>query len=293
MFDKFILKLNYRGFLKFFSDKTALKILFKAKMGYKLNLNDPITFNEKLQWLKLYDRKDEYTNMVDKYEVKKIIGDKIGEQYVIPTFGVWDSFDEIDFSSLPEQFVLKCTHDSGGLVICKDKSCFDFNYARKKISKCLKKNYYYLGREWPYKNVKPRIIAEKYMINDSEADELSDYKIFCFDGNPEYIYLHTGRFNEHRMTVFDCKWVRQNISQAKDYGAPPAEYDIPKPALLEEMLEKTRIISKGICHVRVDWYISGERLYFGEITFFDGSGFDSYDEYDQDLMLGKKIKLPR
>jgi len=156
-----------RGWLNFLSDKMYLKLIYRAKLGKKLDLKNPKTFNEKLQWLKLYNRKPEYTKMVDKYEVKKYVADLIGEEYVIPTLGVWEKFDDIDFDSLPNQFVLKCTHDSGGLVICKDKSKLDIASAKSKIENSLKRNYYKYGREWPYKNVKPRIIAEKFMIDCS------------------------------------------------------------------------------------------------------------------------------
>lgn len=148
-------------------DKAFIKLKYKDKFGKKINLNNPQTFNEKLQWLKLYDRNPEYTKMVDKYEVKKYVASIIGEEYIIPTLGVWNKFEDIDFNKLPDQFVLKCTHDSGGLVICKDKSKLDINEAKKKIEKSLKINYYYLSREWPYKNVKPQIIAEKYMVDES------------------------------------------------------------------------------------------------------------------------------
>ena len=171
--------LDSRGFFKFMSDEAYLKFMYKLKMKRKLNLSDPQTFNEKLQWLKIYDRKPEYTTMVDKYEAKKYVADIIGEEYIIPTLGVWDRFEDIDFDELPDQFVLKCTHDSGGLVICRDKSKLDLKAAKKKINKSLKRNYYWIGREWPYKNVRPRIIAEKFMT-DPTSDDLQDYKFFFF-----------------------------------------------------------------------------------------------------------------
>ena len=173
--------LSSRGLLDWMDDETYLRKYYKLRMGKELNLENPQTFNEKLQWLKLHDRKDIYTTMVDKYEVKKYVSNIIGEQYIIPTYGVWDRFDDIDFDSLPEQFVLKCTHDSGGLIIVRDKSKLDIKAAKKKINKCLKRNYYSHGREWPYKNVKPCVVAEAYMEDDATS-ELRDYKFFCFDG---------------------------------------------------------------------------------------------------------------
>ena len=191
-------------------DKMYIALKYKMSMGKFPNLKNPKTFNEKLQWLKLYNRKPEYTTMVDKYEVKKYVADKIGEEYIIPTLGVWDSFDDIDFDKLPDQFVLKCTHDSGGLVICRDKSKLDKEAAKKKIDACLKTNYYWHGREWPYKNVKPRIIAEEYMnIEKASSCEtepkdcvsycdlqrkngLLDYKFMCFDGKVRALFLDIG-----------------------------------------------------------------------------------------------------
>lgn len=179
---------NPRRF-KFLSDKIYLSIKFKYIFGRKIDWNNPKTFNEKLQWLKVYNRNPQYTELVDKYEVKKYISKVLSEQYVIPTLGIWDSFDEIDFDSLPDQFVLKCTHDSGGLVVCKDKKKLDVEAARRKINQSLQNNYYDSGREWPYKNVKPRIIAEQYM-----ADNLRDYKLFCFDGVPRMTLVCSERF---------------------------------------------------------------------------------------------------
>ena len=198
-----VLKMWRRGWLNPLPDKVFLKLMFRARMGSKLDLKHPRTFNEKLQWLKLYDRRTEYTNMVDKYEAKKYVAQKIGEQYIVPTLGVWESFDDIDFEKLPEQFVLKCTHDSGGLVICRNKRNLDIDAARIKIQKSLKFDYYRHGREWPYKEVKPRVIAEKFM-KDSETEEgLTDYKFFCFDGEPKAMFIATDRAKQDAETKFD------------------------------------------------------------------------------------------
>lgn len=184
---------SFRKILKnLLPDSFFLKREFRLRMGYPLNLQQPKTFNEKLQWLKLYDRNPLYTTLVDKYAVKKWVSDKIGEEYVIPTIGVWDKFDDIDFDKLPKQFVLKCTHDSGGLAICRDYSSFDIEAARKKINESLKRNFYYQSREWPYKNVRPRIIAEKYMEDSLDA-ELRDYKFYVFNGEPKFLLLATNR----------------------------------------------------------------------------------------------------
>lgn len=186
-----LLPLAARGYLKTMPDEKYLKLMFRARMGKKLNLDEPQTFNEKLQWLKLYNRKPEYTRMVDKYEAKAYVAERIGAEHIIPTLGIWNSFDEIDFNKLPMQFVLKCTHDSGGLVICKDKEKLDIKAAREKIEKSLKNSYYDWGREWPYKDVKPRIIAEQYM-----ADNLRDYKLFCFDSIPRMTLVCSERFTK-------------------------------------------------------------------------------------------------
>ena len=207
------------------------------------NLRNPKTFNEKLQWLKLHDRNPEYTKMVDKYEAREYIKEKIGEEYLIPLLGVWDSFDEIDFDSLPQQFVLKCTHDSGGLVICKDKSKLDIESARKKINKSLKNNYYWQGREWPYKNVKPRIIAEKYMVDEETKRRtgiecLVDYKFFCFNGEPKIMYYSMDKAEDPRTDFFDMEYNHLKM-RMKD----PNSDEIPlKPQGFEEMKALARIL---------------------------------------------------
>ena len=188
-----LMALSTRGLLRWMSDSMCLRCMYWARMKKKLNLKNPQTFNEKLQWLKIHDRKPIYSTMVDKYEAKQYVADLIGEEYVIPTLGVWDSFDEIDFATLPNQFVLKCTHDSGGLVVCEDKSKLDLQAAKEKLERSLKREYYWGGREWPYKNVKPRIIAEKYM-QDSETNELRDYKFFCFSGEAKCLKIDFNRF---------------------------------------------------------------------------------------------------
>lgn len=285
--DRFLL-LSSLSLFKDMNDEEYLKKLFKCHMKRELNLDNPQTFNQKLQWLKLYDRKPEYTTMVDKYAVKKYVADIIGEEYIIPTLGVWNHFDEIDFDKLPNQFVLKCTHDSGGIVICTDKSNLDLKAAKKKIEKCLRRNYYWPSREWPYKNVKPRIIAEKYM-SDEGKEELSDYKVLCFNGEPKIVEVHKGRFNgQHTQDCYDEFWNKTDIEQ---YDLPKTDEIMPKPAFLEEMLHLSKLLSKDLIHVRVDWYFTNNRLYFGELTFFDGSGYNLFCG-NADELLGSWIKLP-
>lgn len=294
-FVKMMLDSDYRflilsglGFFDKLDDESYIKRKYRACIKKELNIDNPQTFNEKLQWLKLYDRKPEYTTMVDKYAVKKYVADIIGEEYIIPTLGVWNHFDEIDFDKLPNQFVLKCTHDSGGIVICKDKNKLDLKSAKKKIEKCLKRNYYWSSREWPYKNVKPRIIAEKYM-SDEGKEELSDYKVLCFNGEPKIVEVHKGRFNgQHTQDCYDEFWNKTDIEQ---HDLPKTDEVMPKPAFLEEMLQLSKLLSKNLIHVRVDWYFTNDRLYFGELTFFNGSGYNQFCG-NADELLGSWIKLP-
>ena len=257
-----------------------------------MDLDNPKTFNEKLQWLKLYDRRPEYTTMVDKYEVKFYVAEHIGEQYIIPTLGVWNHFDEIDFDILPDQFVLKCTHDSGGLIICRDKGKIDIRKAKKKIEQSLKQNFYYWGREWPYKNVIPRVIAEEYM-EDEYGRELKDYKVLCFNGVPKLIELHSGRYtNHHTQDFYDTDWNKLTISQTglPDYQVTSEVF--PRPNALQEMISLSRVLAENIPHIRVDWYLIHGQLFFGELTFFDGSGFVPFDDPKDDLMMGDWITLP-
>lgn len=272
------------------SDKTFIKIEYRNRMRKKLNLKNPQTFNEKLQWLKIYDRKPIYTTMVDKYEVKNYVADKIGDEYIIPTLGVWDSFDEIDFDSLPDQFVLKCTHDSGGLVICKDKSKLNKEKAKKKIELSLNRNYYYHGREWAYKDVKPRVIAEKYM-EDKNSKDLKDYKFFCFDGKVKAMFIATDRFTQGVETKFD--FYDTNFEHLPfTNGHPNAECVIEKPKHFEKMKELAEILSKGIPQIRVDFYEIDDEVYFGELTFFHWSGMVPFVPEKWDYVFGEWIELP-
>lgn len=276
--------------LNWMPDRIFLQLIYRARTGRKLNLDDPRGYGEKLQWIKLYDRKPEYIQMVDKYTVREYIKERIGERYLIPLLGVWDDPREIDFSALPEQFVLKCTHDSGSICVCKDKSNFDTAAAIKKLSKHQRIGTYWKTREWPYKHVKARIIAEQYM-EDESGDELKDYKVLCFNGEPKLIELHRGRFKVHTQDFYDTDWNKTDISQ-EGVGLSLTTEVLPKPVCFEEMMEKSALLSKGIPHLRVDWYSINGRLYFGELTFFDASGFDLFDRESDELMLGGWIQLP-
>ena len=271
------------------SDKTFLELRYKQQMGKELDLKKPQTFNEKLQWLKLYNRKPEYTTMVDKYAVKKYVADKIGEEYIIPTLGVWDNFDDIDFDKLPNQFVLKCTHDSGGLVICKDKAKLDIKAAREKINKSLKRNYYYAGREWPYKNVPPRIIAEKYMV-DKGNEVLPVFKFLCFGGEPMIIQtIQNDKTINESVDYFDIYWNKLDLKQ----NFPNSTFKINKPNSLNEMIDLARILTLDTPFLRADFYEINGKVYFSELTFFSDGGNAIFYPKEWDYKLGSYIKLPQ
>ncbi len=271
-------------------DSIYLKILYRKRMGKALNLKNPQTYTEKLQWMKIHDRNLLYSTMVDKYEVKKYVADIIGEQYIIPTYGVWDSFDKINFDSLPEQFVLKCTHDSGGIVICTDKATFDKELARNKLMKSLKKNYYLRQREWPYKNVVPRIIAEKYMVDESHA-ELKDYKFFCFDGKVKALFVASDRMNPNEETKFDFFDEHYNHLPVTN-GHPNATKTPRKPKGFEQMKILAEKLSEGFPHLRVDFYDINGEVYFGELTFYHWSGLVRFEPDKYDKYFGDMINLP-
>lgn len=279
-----------KGWLNWIPDRIYLKLLYRVTTGEKCDLKNPVTYNEKLQWLKLNDRKPEYTAMVDKYEVRKIIESTVGEEYLIPCYGVYNSVDEIDFTKLPKQFVLKCTHDSGSVVICKNKDAFDFEATKKKLEAAMKRDYYSTYREWPYKYVKPRIIAEKFMVDES-GDDLKDYKVMCFDGKAEIIEVHENRFTdgkEHTQTFYDRNWKKLSIYQE---GLMYVREERPAPALLPKILELSEKLAKDMYHARIDWYIINNKIYFGEITFFDGSGFEPFPNREDNIFLGSLIKI--
>lgn len=272
------------------SDKAYLAYMYKTAFGNKLDIKDPKTFNEKLQWLKLYNRNPEYCKLVDKYDVKQYISDTIGEQYVIPTLGVWEHFEDIDFDVLPNQFVLKCTHDSGSVIICRDKLTFDKAAAEKKITKKLNSNLFWHGREWPYKDLKPRIIAEKYM-EDVNNPELNDYKFFCFAGVPKFLYLSQGLSNHAtaRVSYVSLEWERMPFGRTdfKEFEELPQ-----KPVNFDLMVELSQKLSADIPFLRVDFYDINGKLYFGELTFYPGAGFTVLKPEKWDKKIGEWIELP-
>lgn len=270
------------------SDKMFLRMYFWCNLGYKLNLKSPRTFNEKLNWLKIYNKHPEYSKLVDKKEAKEYTASIVGDKYIIPTLAVYDKVEDIDFEKLPKQFVLKCTHDSGGVVVCKDKSILDKGAAIRKLKKGLRSNFFTITREYPYNNVKPRIIAEQYM--EDETGELRDYKFFCFNGEPKYMLLVSGRqAGNKRFDYFDLNW---NHLPVHDVGCPGAERLPAKPDNFEEMIFIAKKLSKGMTHVRVDLYNINCKIFFGELTFFDGSGLSVYDPREWDFKFGQFLKLP-
>lgn len=272
---------------RFIPDTLYLKLLFYKNIRQVLNLNNPVSFNEKLQWLKINNRNPEYTKFVDKYEVRKYIKDKIGEKYLIRLIGVWNNASEIDFSKLPNQFVLKCNHDSKSVIICRDKSNLNLQKTIKKLNKHLKQNAYLYGREWPYKNVKPCIIAEEY-LEEQINQSLIDYKVLCFNGKAKLIQVHCGRGTEnYTQDFYDLEWNHMNIDQ----GIKLTESPLERPTFLDEMILLSEILAKDLIHVRVDWYFVNGQLYFGEITFFDGSGFVPFTNREDDVLLGNMIDL--
>lgn len=271
------------------NDALFLKIKYRLKMGVKLNLSEPFFFTEKLQWLKLYDHNPLYTTLVDKYEVKKYIAQIIGDKYVVPLLGVWSQFDDIDFDSLPNKFVLKTTHSGGssGVVICKDKKTFNYEKARILLTKSLKHNIYWSTREWPYKSVSRRIIAEQYLENGDE--DLKDYKFYCFNGIPRVLLVASNRFTLHNFNYFDMEF---NDLPIVSRDGPRSVVPMEKPINFEEMVHIAKKLSTGIPHVRVDLYNVEGHVYFGELTLYDSSGYDDMSSEEWNETFGNWLVLP-
>lgn len=294
---KYITNSDYRfcidsGFGRYnsISDEEYLLRKFSAIMGCQLPLDKPKSFNEKLQWLKLYDRCPEYTEMVDKYKVRKYISEKLGAEYLVPLFGVWDDPEKIDFDALPERFVMKCNHNSGlGMCICKDKKQLNISKVKKELHKGLKQDYYLTGREWPYKNVPRKIIAEQFLQSDEGG--LTDYKIHCFNGEPKLILVCKDRFLNTGLTedFFSEHWEHLDLRRPK---YPNSKQPIPMPDELSEMLGLAKKLSADIPFLRVDFYIVDHRIYFSELTFFPASGFERFEPERWDKTLGDWLILP-
>lgn len=275
------------------SDELYLRVYYRLRTGKKLDLDNPKSFTEKIQWLKIYcNRTPECSVMVDKYAVKKYVADRIGEEYIIPTYGVWDNFDDIDISSLPNQFVLKTTHSSGGIYICKDKSLFDYSDARKKIVGSLKREIVYRSREYQYGGVRPRILAEKYM--EDETGELKDYKFFCFNGSPKVLFYASDRYSTNKGGVkFDYYDMDYNLLPITSQGHGHSDVLLTKSPVIEKMKKLSAILSKGYPFLRVDFYCIRGAIFFGELTFHHDGGIVPFEPEEWDYKLGEMIQLPQ
>lgn len=267
-------------------DKLYLEIVYYVKFGKSLDLKNPKSFNEKMNWLKLYDRNPLYVKLADKYEVKNYVREKIGDKYVVPCYGVWTRFEDIDFDKLPNSFVLKATHDSGGAYICKDKAPLDKEKAKKKMEYALKNNFFYVSREWPYKEIPHRIIADKF-LDDGREGELQDYKFWCFNGKPSVFYM-TNKGEKIYENFYDMDFKPMHIS----HGFPRKSPEYNKPSLFEQMKSLASILSQDIPFVRVDFFVVDNNIYFGEFTFYDWAGLRPFENDNTDIQLGNLLKLP-
>lgn len=287
------------GFLKRLFYKVAMIlpdkwfVMLKYYKNFRCfpNLRDPQTFNEKIIWLKLNYHNPAYTDLVDKYAVKKIVADIIGEEYIIPTLGVWDRAEDIDFDSLPNQFVMKATHDSGRVIVCKDKSKLDIEKARSEMAASLKRDFYAITREWPYKNVKRRIIAEQLLVDESQP-ELRDYKFFCFDGKARLCQVISERSESEKIDFYDSNWnnivglvgLNTNVTNSSFALLEPLNYDV--------MVRLAEMISNKVPFIRVDFYNLSGKIYFGECTFYPASGIGCFKPDEYNRKIGEWLYLP-
>lgn len=282
----FLSKINYLNSKKI-SDVEYISRIYYENTGEKLNLKNPVSYNEKLQWLKLYDRNPLYTVLVDKFEVRKFVTERIGEKYLVKLYEVKEKFDDIRFELLPHKFVIKATHDSNSIIICTDKSKFDFIKSRKKLQSCLKLNYFYFSREWPYKNVKPKLICEEYLEDTSQG--LIDYKVFCFNGIPKFIQVHFDRLKKHRVNNYSTTWEYLDV-QISNFSNDKHKA-IPKPRKLNELLELASLLSRNLPQSRIDFYIVKNKIYFSEITLFHAGGMALIKPKSFNIELGRLIDL--
>ena len=295
MIKKIILHLKWmlaqKGFFDSWTDERYLKLTYRLMIGKKLNLNNPQTFNEKLQWLKIHDRNYQYTNLVDKIEAKKIVGKVIGEEYIIPTLEICDSFDEIDWEKLPNRFIIKCNHNSGGVIVVNDKKDLDKDSLRTHFNKLLKKNYYYNGREYPYKNIKPKIMIEENIQNANTKKQIDDYKLMCFNGKVKCSFVCSNRDSKEGLCVnfYDEDW--NPMPFERHY--PKNKQEFPKPKEYNKMVELAEKLSKNIPFVRFDFYVVNDKIYFGELTFYPGSGMEEFTPDEWDYILGTWLDISK
>lgn len=286
-----------RGFYDGMSDEKYLKRRFKIIMGKELDLENPQTFNEKLQWLKLYDRKPEYTMMVDKYKVREYIAKVLDEKYLIPLLGVWKNPEEIDFDILPDKFVLKCNHNSGlGMCVCKEKDKLDKERTIKNLRIGLTENHYFLCREWAYKDVEPCVIAEKFMVDENLQQKgwqgLLDYKFYCFNGEPRFLYVGyaniKNNIKQDMLSFYDLNWKKTPFYRIDHQELP---FEVECPEKFEEMIDIAKKLSNGIPFVRVDLYYINKRIYFSELTFCPGGGYGEFSPYEWEKQIGSWIQI--
>ena len=275
----------------YFSDEIFLQLKYFIIHGKKLNLDNPRTFSEKLQWLKLYNRNPKFTLLVDKVKVKDLVATKIGKQYIIPTLAVYESVEDIDFRLLPEKFVIKCNHNSGkGMYICKNKTDIDENKIKKNLNRGLKEDYYITSREWPYKDVPRKILVEQYMENGDDA-ELADYKFFCFNGNPKYCQVIKDRTTNETIDFFDMEWKHQSFIGLTP-GVKHSATEILRPKKFELMKSLVTILAEDFAFSRIDLYDINGDIYFGEITFFPASGSGEFSPEEWNKKIGDMVELP-
>ena len=272
--------------LGFLSDESYIRLIYRLRMGKKPDLDNPRTFTEKLQWLKLHDHNPEYTGMADKLAMRTYVEDRIGEGHTVPVLGIWNRFEDIDFDALPDRFVLKTTHDSGSYLICRDKASFDRKTASKILTRSLKRNYYRTTREWQYKDIEPRIIAEQYM--DDGKTNLTDYKFFCFNGKPLFMYSEEESSGNPTQAIADMQY------NMMPFSMDDAKADVlpPKPELFDAMASVSKRLSEGVPFLRVDMYCIGNSFYVGELTFYHYGGYIPFNPVEWDLKLGEKLELP-
>lgn len=282
-----MLKKLFNQYSSILPDEIFLKIKYRYHFNKKLNLKNPISFNEKMQWLKINNRKPEYSNLVDKFAVRSYIEEEIGEEYLIPLLGVYNSFEDINFNELPNEFVLKPTHTSGNVIVCKDKSKLDLNEVEREVKSWMKREYYWLHREWPYKNVSPKLVCEKLMVDESGI-ELKDYKIFCFDGVAKLVQVDYDRFKTHKRNIYDVEW---NYIPLSFQYPTDSNVQIAKPQKLNKVLALAEKLAQNHPYIRVDFYVINESIYFGELTFYPEAGFGKFSDEELNMEMGSWIKI--
>ena len=285
---KLLLPAGQNGLLNYIPDKMYLKAVFKAETGYPLNLEHPCTYNEKLQWIKIYDRKPEYTTYADKYKVREYIAKVIGDQYLIPLIGMYKKAEDIPWKDLPVRFVLKCNHASGTNIICKDKGDLDISSTEKQLNAWLRRNAFWGAREWCYKDIEPCIICEEF-IETQDGNTPDDYKFMCFNGIPRLIQVHHDRYGNHTLDYYTPEWKKADLQRI---DANKSDIEINKPDGLDEMLSIAEELSKDMYYSRIDLYNVNSKIYFGEITLYPTGGLSTFTRYEDDLKLGTYIKLP-